>query len=135
MRFWGDQANEFVSRAGVLLAGAIVVLVLFFLVVRTYPLTKEFLFDGGVFSFYSWCRIFCPTCTSGILCPRIFSGFFYLFRYPKRFYIPLVLAVVDTLGQANFLFGIDPYNPIQPMSLLVLWCSCCCSGFCFRRPA
>ncbi len=117
--FLGDQANEFVSRAGVLLAGAIVVFVLFFLVVRTYPLTKEFYLTAAFF-FLFLVPYLLPHMHERYFMPADIFGLFYLFRYPKRFYIPLVLAVVDTLGQANFLFGIDPYNPIQPMSLLVL---------------
>lgn len=130
--FIGENRSAELGRAGVALAAATVVLFLFVLWRREFPLTKENLLAIALFSLF-FVPYVLPYMHERYFMAADLFGIVFALRFPRRFYIPLAIAVVDTMGQANFLFGLQPENPVRWMSFPVLGALALLGVFLFRR--
>ena len=128
--FFGPAQNEILGKAGVLFAGGVVLLALLFLWRGRAALDHDLLLNGALFSLFLVPYLL-PYMHERYYMPADIFGILYAFRFPKRIYIPLALAVADTLGQANFTFGLQE-NPVELMSLVILAALVALAAFLYR---
>lgn len=120
----GVQSQE-ISRAGVLLAGGVVLTALYLLLQKRFSLSAPMLVSLAFF--------FCLLLP--YLLPHMHERYYYLadlvglvfaFYFPRRFWMPLLLTAADTLAHANFLFGLHPtsqyFLQLESLAVLALLC-------------
>ena len=116
--WFGDSTSPALSRAGIFLAGGIVLCVLFFLWQHRHRLTRGLLLSLALF-FAILVPFLLPHMHERYYYPADVLSVVFAFYYPKKWYVPAAVCTTSAYTVCHNLFGTD-FIPVQYLSILIL---------------